>query len=345
LEVIDISPHQARPASLVTARSFLVDRVVPDCEIVSLPGKQIAGGQLGHSRGAVTLRPWGNHRPFGRMRRRLAGEERTRRIRDRVVFDVRHRSPHNWAHWLTNHLPIVFRLAAAEGLARSEILLVTPADIPGYVRTAAELFGLEVLAADSAIEGEGVTFEVRPWTAVRAARAEWVSAPEVRAVLDAALAGGNAAPLPARIFLSRRKTRALSNEAEIERYLAARGYETIYPEDLAPADQIRLFREAEAIVAIHGAGLAPLLYVPPGGRLRQLVEILPVGHMSDAFRVIADQVGVRWIGVRGKIKPQYVAPAYRLDARFDAFSLDSFEVDVASLDLALEMIGTEAADA
>lgn len=91
------------------------------------------------------------------------------------------------------------------------------------------------------------------------------------------------------------------------------------------------------MVAVHGAGMAPLLYVPPNGQLRQLVEILPIGHMTDVYRVIAQQVGIAWIGVRGRIKPGYVEAAYRLNERFNAFSLDSFEVDVVALQQALEL--------
>jgi hypothetical protein len=41
--------------------------------------------------------------------------------------------------------------------------------------------------------------------------------------------------------------------------------------------------------------------------------------------------------VRGKIKPEHVLPAYDLDTPFTKYSLQPFEVDLASLELALEM--------
>ena len=117
------------------------------------------------------------------------------------------------------------------------------------------------------------------------------------------------------------------------------GFQTIYPEDLPVAEQFRLFNAAESIVAVHGAGLAPLLYRHPQGRLRTLVEILPAGHMTDVFRSMAQQVDCNWIGVRVLIKPQYVRPAYALGQGFTRFSLDGFEADPAALERALDMAG------
>ena len=115
------------------------------------------------------------------------------------------------------------------------------------------------------------------------------------------------------------------------------GYVTVYPEDLSVEDQFQLFNTAEQIVAVHGAGLGPLLYRHPNSPLRHLVEILPCGHMTDFFRLMAQQVGVPWTGVRGRLKPEYVAPAYQMQNFFKQYSLDNFEVDPESLERALAM--------
>ena len=61
--------------------------------------------------------------------------------------------------------------------------------------------------------------------------------------------------------------------------------------------------------------------------------------MTDVFRVMAAQVGCTWIGVRGRMKPEYVGPAYDLDTPFRKFSLDGFEVDPVSLERAFELVG------
>lgn len=341
---IVLPPWRAEPAWLWTARSYMIDRFVPDCEIVALPAKEVAGGVLRFRRSKAALPPL---RPKGRLaqaraRLRPSGPHR---VADRVLFDLRHHDPQNWAHFLNNHLPIVFRLCEETGVSWNEALLVTPEAMPSYLRGAATFFGFELLPTDGAVEGEAVTFEMTPWTAIRAVRAEWVRAPAVARAVASRVGEGEGGALPRRPFLARRDTRVIVNMDAVEGLLAPRGYVTIYAEDLSPADQMRLFREAEAMVAVHGAGLAPLLYVPPEGRLRQLVEILPVGHMTDVYRVMAGQVGIGWVGVRGRLKPAYIEPAYRLGRRFDAFSLDGFEVDVVALERALDFADAARGDA
>lgn len=331
---IALPSYRAGPGVLITARSYMIDRFVPDCEVVALPAKVVAGGTLAWRQGAVALPAVAPKGRLGRLRARPAPP---RRIDGRVLFDLRHHDPQNWAHFLNNHLPIVFRLLAETGTAAGDALLVLPGSSPAYLAAAAALFGLETLATDAAVAGPGATFEMTPWTAIRAVRADWVrAAPAAASAVAAVQAPGAAPALPERVFLARRDTRVIANMAEVEACLGPRGYATVYAEDLSPADQLRLFLEARDMVAVHGAGLAPLLYVPADGRLRRLVEILPVGHMTDVYRVMAEQVGVDWIGVRGRLKPGYVAPAYRLGARFDAFSLDAFEVDPVALERALD---------
>ena len=330
LAELKISPFKADPAQLVTARSYLIDRFTPECEIVSLPPRTTGGGVLRYG-----PRPLGAAPPRRRgfltgVQRRDGGD-----IAGRTVFDFRLRHPQNWAHFLNNHLPIYFWICDALDLDWTKTLIVMPADTPDYIRDAADMFGLDILASDGDLSGDGIAFEADPWICIRAARDNWVRSAKVQAVVAQAARSGMA--VPQRVFLSRRNTRTLSNEAEVVAYLAAMGFVTFYPEDLCARDQFRLFREAETIVAIHGAGLAPLLYRPSGGHLRQLIEILPCGHMTDVYRIMAQQVGCAWIGVRGKLKPAYVRPAYDFSARFDAFSRDDFEVDIQSLELAFAM--------
>ena len=257
-----------------------------------------------------------------------------------VFFDLRLRHPQNWAHFLNNHLPICFALMDQTGLKPEEAVLILPAKTPGYIVRAAGFFGLRTICSADRIEGEGVAFTSEPWTGIRSVRAQWAKLPQIRAILSQESVHGVAPgdPLPRKVFLSRRDTRNLENEAAVEAYLAERGYAKIYPEDLPVADQLRLFEQADSMVAIHGAGLAPLLYLSDKARLKQLVELFPCGHMTDVYRVMSHQVGCRWIGVRGKIKPEHVTPAYDLENPFLQYSLQSFELDLAALDLAFEMV-------
>ena len=319
---------------LITARSHLIDRIVADCEIVHLPEKDVAGGVIHWRKGDIVAEPPKARRS---VLRRAPGTQSG--PPGRWIFDARHRTPENWAHFLNNYVPLIFCLAAQAGYDPGDAAVLLPAKTPGYIQDAARLLGIEALLTDETISGEGIAFDVSPWTALRTARADWMRLPKAQEALAAALAEPASEGLPKRFFLSRRDSRTIENEAVIASLLEAKGFMRVFAEDLSAADQIRLFQGAEAIVAVHGAGLAPLLFCAGGRGPEHLIEILPCGHMTDVYRVMAAQVGCGWIGVRGRIKPEYVQPAYELEKAFTKYSLDSFPVDPVSLERAFDMVG------
>lgn len=322
---------------VVSASSHLVDRFVPACEMIRLPPREYGGG-VGHfALGPGEIRP--ENPGDGSRYRRLT--ERLRPIpsqvagpRDILIDFRRKNTPKNWAHFLDDFLPTLLHLCERTRLRPQDITLVLPARMPNYILKAAELFGLTTWCTDAAVQGTVLDFGFDTWNSIRAARADWVRTPYVDAIL-APLRGPSAAPR--RLFFSRRDSRVLENEAEIETFLAGRGYEKIYAEDFEAADQFRMFEAAEAIVAIHGAALAPLLYRSETSALRQVVELFPVGHMTNVFRAVASQVGCRWAGVRGRLRPEHINPAYDISQPFTRFSLQAFRVDPLSLDLALKL--------
>jgi capsular polysaccharide biosynthesis protein len=73
---------------------------------------------------------------------------------------------------------------------------------------------------------------------------------------------GEVASRTRRLYISRRKAshRRVRNEEALMRSLQGRGFRRYDLEDLGPQKQIQLFREAELVVAPHGAGLANLLF-------------------------------------------------------------------------------------
>ncbi len=96
--------------------------------------------------------------------------------------------------------------------------------------------------------------------------------------------GESAASAPARkrIYISRRKasSRAVSNDAELLALLDAHGFVEVRLEELGLAEQIALFRQAEAIVAPHGAGLTNLVFCEPG---TLVVELIAEGYGSELY--------------------------------------------------------------
>lgn len=78
--------------------------------------------------------------------------------------------------------------------------------------------------------------------------------------------------LPRKIFISRKSaSRVIVNEGECEIVLSRHGYTKVYLEDLTIANQVALFRGASHLVAIHGAGLANLVFANEC----KLIELYP----------------------------------------------------------------------
>ncbi len=335
-----VEPWTFNGGLVVTARSHLINRINAETEIVQIKPRQTIGGKLTYeikefeSSGEVLGRK-------KKLQQRL--NRGTVDAGDRIFIDLRRNDPSNWAHMTTNHLPMTFRMCSQTGTGWDRIVLILPKDIPGYIKAGIDLFGFDYLCTDQPVQGTGIDFDMAPWTAIRAVRTDWVQSD--LADYDLACIGPQGAgqfDLPSKAFISRRGTRVLENEAEIEALLTQRGFTKIYAEDFSALEQFRIFQDCEEIVAIHGAALGPLIYRAPNARLRRVMELFPCGHMTAVYAIASEQVGCQWIGVRGRIKPKYIKGAYDLERPFIEHSLDSFEIDPVSVEEAFDLLDGQA---
>lgn len=337
---VAIEPYRFSSHWLVGAKTRLMDRFSPQVELIRLPGAAYAGGMLTLFREnepstSQTLRPTRTNRlrfALGRMTPVDLGE--------RLIVDLRFESFMNWAHQLNRYLPLSLLLRRTFALEAERVTVLLPAAMPKLIEDIYRHFDFDVLVTDEKVTGRRLGWSIEDDN-IHHSHVHLM----VRPVTDVKSAGHfpDVAGLPDKIFLSRRGTRKISNIEEVEALLSKHGYVTIYPEDHPPMVQIAMIRQAKAIVAIHGAGLGPILYRQPGSEVT-LLEILPAGMMTDFFRIMCDQVGGRYCAVRGRLKPDYVKQAYG-DAPMLAYSFDDFEVDVESVKVALEILRTgEVAD-
>jgi len=104
---------------------------------------------------------------------------------------------------------------------------------------------------------------------------------------------------PERIYLSRRraKRRRLVNEAELEARLGRMGFVCLQPELRSVAEQAALFSAAKWVVAPHGAGLANLVFAPPGALL---VELFHPDNQNQTYRNLARACGLRYASLVGR---------------------------------------------
>lgn len=127
-----------------------------------------------------------------------------------------------------------------------------------------------------------------------------------------------------RIYISRRlaATRHASNEAEVVALLSKKGFEDIVLEGLSFAAQVELFAQCEVIVGAHGAGLANVVFSPPGCTVIEITpeDCEPARRFFDNLSVGAGHHFVRVSGGSG-------------------FRTEKFEVSLPSLENALKDLG------
>lgn len=80
------------------------------------------------------------------------------------------------------------------------------------------------------------------------------------------------------------KTRGIANFQDVEDLLATYGFKTIIMEDLSIGDQIRLFSQAELIIAEHGGALTNLIFSAPKARV---IELFGDGFLNGCYEGIA----------------------------------------------------------
>jgi len=258
----------------------------------------------------------------------------------KIILDLRGYSPENIAHATTNHLP--HALYVKEYLSQLGFpppVLIFPESLPKYIEKIFVAVGFELRLTNSKVAGTICKFEVTPRVSFRGVR---------HLIIKSQLSDTNFSDkimdigkdLPKKIFISRRSTRCLSNEAEIEKFLSVRGYHKIYLEDYDILKQLAFVSLAENIVAVHGAALGPLL-------LRTMYEMAPIkllelfspGHMTNVYRMVTHQLGGRWVGVRGKLWPSIIKQAYYcLPKNVRKYSLVEFEVCLLSVEAAMDSI-------
>ena len=92
-----------------------------------------------------------------------------------------------------------------------------------------------------------------------------------------------------RIYIKRAQHRRVAEDELLESFLAQQGFETVALESMAITEQMDLFARAEIVIAVHGGGLANLLFCPPGTRV---LELTPDCEYRPFFWAIAQKLGL-----------------------------------------------------
>lgn len=225
----------------------------------------------------------------------------------------------NYAHWLQWHLTkivLLQRLRIAQN-----ILLPSGRDIGGVVGASVEMLGTP---APMEITVKAMQVDELTVVGMDSYRRSLLLGLRERL----APAGRTTVAPRRRLFISRRAAtrRRLQNEQGFWHLLASRGYERVVMEEYAFREQIALMGEAAAVVALHGAGLANILWAPEG---LQVVEIADVTFANPQYYALAEALGHDYWVLRGQ-------PVGSLRPGYHDLSVDLSEVDRV-------LVGVEAA--
>jgi hypothetical protein len=134
-----------------------------------------------------------------------------------------------------------------------------------------------------------------------------------------------------RICIVRGQTKRLLNGAELAKAAGEFGFETVAPEALSLEDQIRLFADAEAILAETGAGLTNIVFAPAHA---EVIVLVGDRWRWSIFSQIAGLLGQSMTLVPGRI----------VDPSRIVYQ-SGFEIDADELRKALTSIVGEVGDA
>jgi len=197
----------------------------------------------------------------------------------------------NYYHFLHDVLPRVAVLEQA-GVARPDRWYVPRTS--RFQKELLELWGIpedEVVNSDEVRHVRAETLVVPGLASTRERNPPWVSQ-----LLRARLVPEGVSRIPGRnVYLSRKaglNNRAILNEDEVLAVLRPLGFEVVDPGTLPVLDQIRLFAEADVIVAPHGASLANLPFCSPGA---SLLELFPSQSMvADYWKMTCGIEGLEY---------------------------------------------------
>jgi hypothetical protein len=83
------------------------------------------------------------------------------------------------------------------------------------------------------------------------------------------------------------------NEPEVETLFASRGFEIVSMGECPLQEQVRLFSSARVVAGVSGAGLADILFAPPG---------------AHVITLISDEL-MRWYAAEGQSRALWMSPS------------------------------------
>jgi hypothetical protein len=100
---------------------------------------------------------------------------------------------------------------------------------------------------------------------------------------------GRNLPRSRRVYILRANARGIANDDEVRAFCEENGFIAYRLEHTDDEEQIRIFQEAEFVIAPHGAGLSNLMFCEPGTKV---IELCPDILFGPFFWQISEKLGL-----------------------------------------------------
>jgi hypothetical protein len=272
------------PGSCRIARQVAI---IPDCAVLGHVGAvaRMSDMALLFPRGGA-LPNWNYARP-----KKL----KTRRFGDGLVTSLQ--DTHHYYHFFEQLIPLLGYLDAEHepGSPLTVLLREGGAAFQRSVCAAVEAAypGVRFIGLD---KDERAEIRRYLWLHEMSDNVEWLPVTAQRAArLGAIMRGFYGQPAPRggeRIFFSRgeAKARRLINETELEAIAARHGFTRFEATSGNHPEQVSRFANADAVIAVHGAGLTNLIFARPG---TAVMELFPSNCIKSTYLWLSNRLDLR----------------------------------------------------
>ncbi len=321
--VLHNQPIIVAASKMFTYPTRLASAWKPDIMEINLPEYQLKGPDIEISIRQESTRtvPNNSRNIYRKIYRKFTPPMQ---VDGEYILDSRFETDGNIAHILTLVVP---RLLAAQKMCDRRVTVVLRSNASNIGKNVYKLLGSSILCTDKDINGK----------LVLAGDESGGYEGCYKALFGELTFEGFNPQTPEKVFISRKGTRSLINESEVEQTLQAYGFKKYYFEDIPISEQWSVARNAKVIVGMHGAALSSLVF---NSNKVKLIELFHPGYVVDMYRNMANAVGGSWCGVSGKITEDVIG---KLDFKQEArgFALTPTQIDINSLRRALEYLGEE----
>lgn len=312
------------PAKMFTYPTRLASAWKPGVMEIDLPAEHKDGGEV-----EVTIRP-GSTQSLG-LKHGNAYKSLYRKFAAPIqldgeyIYDARYETDGNIAHLLA----IVACTVLVVKPIYPNVKVILRAKATTMAKTAYKLLGIPVLCTDREVSGDLLLVPDGAYRGIYEGLYK-----SLYGELD--FEGYNK-QTPERVFISRRGTRCLINEREIEQALQEYGFKKVYFEDIPINEQWSIARNAKVVVGMHGAALSSLVF---NRNQVKLLELFHPGYVVDMYRWITNAVDGTWCGVTGQITEDVIKELdFKKNGR--SFALSSTLIDITSLRMALDYLDVD----